>query len=117
MDADHDARTRAVIAAVQRDGTCWLGGSTWRGQAPGATSMASKRTASVLHWGWRASSICAARTRRACWRGEMAAAEAITMTKMALVPQTAASTEPYLNQVATWSICCRQYEVRRHRPQ
>ena len=32
-DEDHDARTRAVIAAVQADGTCWLGGSTWRGQA------------------------------------------------------------------------------------
>lgn len=30
---DHDARTRAVIARVQRDGTCWLGGSVWRGQA------------------------------------------------------------------------------------
>ncbi|HEX8938900.1 MAG TPA: aminotransferase class V-fold PLP-dependent enzyme [Candidatus Limnocylindrales bacterium] len=28
-----DARTRAVIAAVQRDGTCWLGGTTWHGQA------------------------------------------------------------------------------------
>ena len=32
-EAGHDARTRAVIAAVQRDGTCWLGGSTWRDQA------------------------------------------------------------------------------------
>jgi glutamate/tyrosine decarboxylase-like PLP-dependent enzyme len=30
---DHDARTRAVIAAVQQDGTCWLGGSTWRDKA------------------------------------------------------------------------------------
>ncbi|WP_410676313.1 pyridoxal phosphate-dependent decarboxylase family protein [Amycolatopsis sp. cmx-4-68] len=27
-----DARTDAVIAAVQRDGTCWLGGTTWRGR-------------------------------------------------------------------------------------
>jgi len=26
---DDDERTRAVIAAVQRDGTCWLGGTTW----------------------------------------------------------------------------------------
>ena len=26
-----DERTRAVIAAVQRDGTCWLGGTTWHG--------------------------------------------------------------------------------------
>ena len=32
-DGDHDARTRAVIAAVQDDGTCWVGGSTWRNQA------------------------------------------------------------------------------------
>jgi glutamate/tyrosine decarboxylase-like PLP-dependent enzyme len=26
---DDDDTTRAVIAAVQRDGTCWLGGTTW----------------------------------------------------------------------------------------
>jgi glutamate/tyrosine decarboxylase-like PLP-dependent enzyme len=32
-DEDHDARTRAVISKVQEDGTCWLGGSTWRNQA------------------------------------------------------------------------------------
>jgi len=30
---DHDARTRATIKAVQEDGTCWLGGTTWRGKA------------------------------------------------------------------------------------
>jgi glutamate/tyrosine decarboxylase-like PLP-dependent enzyme len=29
---DADARTDAVIAAVQRDGTCWMGGTTWRGR-------------------------------------------------------------------------------------
>ena len=27
-----DERTDAVIAAVQQDGTCWLGGTTWRGR-------------------------------------------------------------------------------------
>jgi glutamate/tyrosine decarboxylase-like PLP-dependent enzyme len=27
-----DERTDAVVAAVQRDGTCWLGGTTWRGR-------------------------------------------------------------------------------------
>ncbi len=27
-----DARTDRVIAAVQRDGTCWMGGTTWRGR-------------------------------------------------------------------------------------
>lgn len=32
-EEDHDTRTRAVIAKVQLDGTCWLGGSTWRDQA------------------------------------------------------------------------------------
>lgn len=32
-DAEVDAFTRAVIAAVQADGTCWLGGTTWHGMA------------------------------------------------------------------------------------
>jgi glutamate/tyrosine decarboxylase-like PLP-dependent enzyme len=27
-----DAHTEAVIDAVQRDGTCWVGGTTWRGR-------------------------------------------------------------------------------------
>jgi glutamate/tyrosine decarboxylase-like PLP-dependent enzyme len=27
-----DARTEAIVTAVQRDGTCWLGGTTWRGR-------------------------------------------------------------------------------------
>ncbi|HVE68228.1 MAG TPA: aminotransferase class V-fold PLP-dependent enzyme [Solirubrobacteraceae bacterium] len=30
---DDDAVTQAVVEAVQRDGTCWLSGSTFRGQA------------------------------------------------------------------------------------
>lgn len=29
---DDDQLTRDVVAAVQRDGTCWLSGSTWQGQ-------------------------------------------------------------------------------------
>ena len=29
---DDDATTDAVIAAVQRDGTCWAGGTTWQGR-------------------------------------------------------------------------------------
>ncbi len=29
---DDDARTDAVIAAAQADGTCWMGGTTWRGK-------------------------------------------------------------------------------------
>jgi glutamate/tyrosine decarboxylase-like PLP-dependent enzyme len=27
-----DAANRAAVAAVQRDGTCWLGGARWAGQ-------------------------------------------------------------------------------------
>ncbi len=30
---DADAFTNAVIARVQQDGTCWLGGTTWHGMA------------------------------------------------------------------------------------
>jgi glutamate/tyrosine decarboxylase-like PLP-dependent enzyme len=30
---DADDLTRAVIAGVQREGTCWLGGTTWHGKA------------------------------------------------------------------------------------
>ena len=31
--AEHAAeRTDAIVTAVQRDGTCWLGGTTWRGR-------------------------------------------------------------------------------------
>lgn len=39
---DVDARTRDVIARVQADGTCWLGGTTWHG-------MAAMRI-SVINW-------------------------------------------------------------------
>jgi glutamate/tyrosine decarboxylase-like PLP-dependent enzyme len=39
-----DARTRAVIAAVQRDGTMWAGGTTWRGLAAMRISVSSWRT-------------------------------------------------------------------------
>jgi glutamate/tyrosine decarboxylase-like PLP-dependent enzyme len=43
-DEDHDARTRAVIAAVQQDGTCWLGGATWRNQAVMRISVSNYMT-------------------------------------------------------------------------
>jgi glutamate/tyrosine decarboxylase-like PLP-dependent enzyme len=43
-DEDHDARTRAVIAKVQKDGTCWLGGSTWRDQAVMRISVSNYST-------------------------------------------------------------------------
>ena len=44
LDQDHDARTRAVIAAVQEDGTCWVGGSSWRGQAVMRISVSNHAT-------------------------------------------------------------------------
>ncbi len=43
-DVDHDTRTRAVIARVQQDGTCWLGGSTWRGMAVMRISVSGHAT-------------------------------------------------------------------------
>lgn len=45
-DAASDARTRAVVAAVQRDGTCWLGGSVWRGRAVMRISVSEHATTS-----------------------------------------------------------------------
>jgi glutamate/tyrosine decarboxylase-like PLP-dependent enzyme len=39
-----DARTRDVIAAVQRDGTCWLGGTVWYGRAAMRVSVSSWQT-------------------------------------------------------------------------
>jgi glutamate/tyrosine decarboxylase-like PLP-dependent enzyme len=39
-----DERTRRVIAAVQRDGTCWLGGTAWHGRAAMRLSVSSFAT-------------------------------------------------------------------------
>jgi glutamate/tyrosine decarboxylase-like PLP-dependent enzyme len=43
-DAETDAFTREVIAAVQADGTCWLGGTTWHGMAAMRISVSNWRT-------------------------------------------------------------------------
>jgi glutamate/tyrosine decarboxylase-like PLP-dependent enzyme len=46
-DADSatvDAFTRAVIAAVQEEGTCWLGGTTWHGMAAMRISVSNWST-------------------------------------------------------------------------
>lgn len=43
---DHDARTQAVIDAIQRDGTCWLSGTTWHGIAAMRISVSSWATSS-----------------------------------------------------------------------
>src|SRR5690606_24519501 len=42
--ADSDDATRAVIAEVQREGTCWLGGTTWHGQAAMRISVSNWST-------------------------------------------------------------------------
>ena len=39
-----DARTDAVIIAAQREGTCWMGGTTWRGQRYMRLSVSNWRT-------------------------------------------------------------------------
>ena len=39
-----DERTHAVIQAVQEDGTCWLGGTNWHGQAAMRNSISNRST-------------------------------------------------------------------------
>jgi glutamate/tyrosine decarboxylase-like PLP-dependent enzyme len=39
-----DATTRRVIASLQRDGTCWAGGTTWHGRAAMRISVSSWAT-------------------------------------------------------------------------
>lgn len=39
-----DARTRHVLAAVQDEGTCWCGGTTWKGRAAMRISVSSWAT-------------------------------------------------------------------------
>jgi glutamate/tyrosine decarboxylase-like PLP-dependent enzyme len=41
---DDDAATEAVIADVQREGTCWLGGTVWHGMAAMRISVSGWRT-------------------------------------------------------------------------
>lgn len=41
---DDDATTREVVARVQRDGTCWLGGTTWHDVAAMRISVSSWAT-------------------------------------------------------------------------
>src|SRR5207237_8932929 len=42
-----DARTRAVVERVQREGTCWLGGTVWRGKAAMRVSVSGEATTSA----------------------------------------------------------------------
>jgi hypothetical protein len=41
---DADAFTREVIRRIQEDGTCWLGGSSWRGEAVARISVSNWST-------------------------------------------------------------------------
>ncbi len=41
---DDDAQTRAVVAGVQAEGTCWLGGTVWGGRAAMRISVANWST-------------------------------------------------------------------------
>ena len=41
---DSDARTRSVIHRVQRDGTCWMSGTTWQGRAAMRISVSNWST-------------------------------------------------------------------------
>jgi glutamate/tyrosine decarboxylase-like PLP-dependent enzyme len=41
---DSDERTRAVIGAVQEDGTAWMGGTTWQGKAAMRISVSNWST-------------------------------------------------------------------------
>ena len=41
---DDDEATRATIAAVQEDGTCWLSGTAWQGKAAMPISVCNWRT-------------------------------------------------------------------------
>ena len=41
---DDDDLTRRVIAGVQEEGTCWLGGTTWQGKAAMRISVSNWST-------------------------------------------------------------------------
>jgi hypothetical protein len=44
---DADAFTREVIRRIQADGTCWLGGTTWRAGAAARISISNASTTEV----------------------------------------------------------------------
>jgi glutamate/tyrosine decarboxylase-like PLP-dependent enzyme len=41
---DHDAHTRRVVELVRQEGTCWMSGTTWRGQAAMRISVSNWST-------------------------------------------------------------------------
>ena len=44
LTVDDDVTTREVIAGVQADGTCWLGGTVWQGRAAMRISVSNWAT-------------------------------------------------------------------------
>jgi hypothetical protein len=43
-DGDHDGHTRGVVQRVQREGTCWMSGTTWHGHAAMRISVSNWTT-------------------------------------------------------------------------
>lgn len=43
-DGDHDAKTRTVVTGVQQEGTAWMSGTTWRGDAAMRISVSNWST-------------------------------------------------------------------------
>jgi glutamate/tyrosine decarboxylase-like PLP-dependent enzyme len=43
-DGDHDGLTRRVLDTVQREGTCWMSGTTWQGKAAMRISVSNWST-------------------------------------------------------------------------
>src|SRR4029078_11628226 len=73
-EAAIDAFTRDVIAAVQADGTCWLGGTTWHGMAAMRISVSNWSTRRADAHPPPAAGAPRARTRTAPpWRPRYAA--------------------------------------------
>jgi glutamate/tyrosine decarboxylase-like PLP-dependent enzyme len=62
---DDDEVTDAVVAAVQADGTCWLGGTTWRGRRAMRISVSNWATSLSDVERSAAAILAAARARRA----------------------------------------------------
>jgi glutamate/tyrosine decarboxylase-like PLP-dependent enzyme len=45
-DGDHDSLTDDVVRRIQQDGTCWMGGTTWRGMRAMRISVSNWNTTS-----------------------------------------------------------------------
>ncbi len=77
-DAEADGLTQAVVARVQADGTCWLGGTTWHGMSAVRVSVS----------GWRTTEDDIDRSAAAILRCYEAAAASATATASAIETAT-----------------------------